>query len=89
MTDHRSEQRDRAVAWLRTGWALVDHAVAYVLVNGALVAVWAFTGADAMFWPVFPIFGWGIVLVFHVADQFRPDDTDEQLRHEIDRMTHG
>ena len=35
------------------------HALAYVMVNLLLVAVWFVTGAG-FFWPVFPLFGWGI-----------------------------
>ena len=35
------------------------HAMIYLLVNGFLVVIWWMTGAP-FFWPIFPIFGWGI-----------------------------
>ncbi len=34
------------------------HLLVYVLVNLMLVAIWAATGGP--FWPIFPIFGWGL-----------------------------
>jgi 2TM domain len=35
----------------------------YDLVNAFLVVIWAVTsGGGALFWPVFPILGWGIGL---------------------------
>ncbi|WP_406830657.1 2TM domain-containing protein [Pedococcus sp. KACC 23699] len=44
-------------------WLAVD-ALAYAVVNLLLVAGWIVTEA-AFFWPVFPLFGWGIALVVH------------------------
>lgn len=44
-------------------WLAVD-ALAYAVVNLLLVAGWIVTEAT-FFWPVFPLFGWGIALVVH------------------------
>src|SRR4029453_19481039 len=44
---------------------LTAHTLAYVLVNLLLTAVWLATGGG-FFWPLFPIFGWGIGFAFHV-----------------------
>lgn len=43
---------------------LTVHALAYAVVNLLLVAGWIVTEAT-FFWPVFPLFGWGIALVVH------------------------
>lgn len=39
------------------------HATTYVMVNGMLVGIWELTSPHALFWPFFPIAGWGIGLV--------------------------
>jgi hypothetical protein len=41
-----------------------SHLLAYVVVNVALVAVWAFTGGG-YFWPAWVICLWGVGLVMH------------------------
>jgi class 3 adenylate cyclase len=38
------------------------HATAYGLVNGMLVGIWAITDSNHLFWPFFPIAGWGVGL---------------------------
>jgi hypothetical protein len=55
------------------------------MINGFLVAIWAMTGAN-FFWPAFPMFGWGIGLIFHAWDTFGSDPTEEQIQREIDRL---
>lgn len=42
--------------------AFRTHATAYGLVNGMLVGIWALTDSHDLFWPFFPIAGWGIGL---------------------------
>jgi hypothetical protein len=41
-----------------------SHVVAYVVVNTALVLIWAVTGAG-YFWPAWVLLGWGTGLVLH------------------------
>jgi hypothetical protein len=45
---------------------------AYLAVNTFLVAVWFFTSRDHYnyFWPIWPIMGWGVGLVFHYMDAY-------------------
>ncbi len=38
----------------------------FVLVNLLLIAIWAATGAG-YFWPVWPLFGWGIGIAMHTV----------------------
>jgi class 3 adenylate cyclase len=42
------------------------HLTIYLLVNVFLIGIWAASGGG-YFWPVWPILGWGIAVVFHGA----------------------
>ena len=73
----------------------VEHLMAYLIVNGALVVIWLIIGltADAWFpWPLFPMAGWGVGLAFHAWSAFgppsRPIDEDDVAR-EMDRLARG
>ncbi len=51
----------------------------YLLVNAILIAVWAATGRG-YFWPIWPIFGWGVSLVIQgwkLSHPLRPFSEDE------------
>ncbi|GAB3166293.1 2TM domain-containing protein [Telluribacter humicola] len=42
-----------------------NNVIAYCIVNPFLIAIWYFSsGGDSFFWPGFPLFFWGIGLVF-------------------------
>lgn len=59
--------------------------VAYVVVNGFLVGVWAMTGAG-YFWPAWVMGGWGIGLVLHTWDVFgRRPVTEADVDREMQR----
>ena len=78
--------RRRAVQRLRKQAEFRTHVVVYLATNALLVAIWWVTGA-AFFWPVFPIFGWGIGLVAHAWDAYGPDRlTEPRIQAEIDRL---
>ena len=77
--------RERAVKRLREKRDLMAHALAYVTVNALLVAIWMSTGA-AFFWPVFPIFGWGIGLAFHAWNVYWPEPDEGRIAREIERL---
>src|SRR5437016_6041215 len=59
-----NELRERASARLKKKDEFAHHLLAFVLVNGLLVVVWALTG-HGFFWPAFPWPDWGIGLTFH------------------------
>ena len=61
------------------------HALAYVLFNAVLVAVWIATGSG-FFWPVVPMLGWGIGIVFHAWDVYHRPPTEERVRREMERL---
>jgi hypothetical protein len=78
--------RDRAEESLKKKSEFWTHLLAFVVINGVIVVIWAMTGAD-FFWPAFPIAAWGIGLVFHAWDVYieRPP-SEERIRREMDRL---
>ena len=83
-----NQLRERAIARLKKKSDLRAHLFAYVVVNAMLVGIWAVTGAG-FFWPIFPILGWGIGVVFNVWDVYRRDDpTEDDIRHEMEVLGH-
>lgn len=50
--------------------AFVEHARSYVMVNALLVVIWLVTSPGGYFWPIWPILGWGLGLVFHAIGTF-------------------
>lgn len=77
--------RERAEKRLRARRDLLAHALAYVLVNVFLSALWLLSDWG-FFWPIFPIFGWGIGLAFHAWDVYAPEASEEQIRAEMNRL---
>jgi hypothetical protein len=77
--------REQAIEQLKKRAEFLNHLAAYVLVNGLLVVVWYLTGRS-FFWPVFPLFGWGIGLFFHGVETYRRPFSEERIRHEMQRL---
>ena len=46
------------------------HLVVYLVTNAALWTIWFFTSRGYL-WPVWPMAGWGIGLVFHYLFEYR------------------
>lgn len=84
MFDER-DLREIALKRLKARRGFQAHALAYVLVNGFLVVVWAMTGAS-FFWPVFPLFGWGIGLALNAWDVYSPEPSASRVQREVDRL---
>jgi uncharacterized membrane protein len=87
-SDDERELRQRAIKRLEDRRGLMAHAMAYVLVNLLLVAIWYTTGAT-FFWPVFPIFGWGIGLAFHAWAVLWPAAGEARIQEEMERLRHS
>ncbi|MHC1557863.1 2TM domain-containing protein [Actinomycetospora sp. C-140] len=80
------ELRQRAISRLKKRADFRTHVLVYVLVNTVLVVIWAVTGAP-LFWPIFPILGWGIGLAANAWDVYRPDPvTEERIQQEMGRL---
>lgn len=63
-TDNQLRQQAHKRVEFRT------HLLVYCVVNGALWMMWAFTSRGYP-WPVWPLIGWGIGLVFHYMFDYR------------------
>ncbi len=84
--EERTDEELRREAIVRLGKKrdFGAHLLAYVLVNGLLIVLWAVTGAG-FFWPLFPLMGWGIGVAFHAWDTYGRPPTEERIRREMDR----
>jgi hypothetical protein len=78
--------REQATKQLKKKRDLQAHLIAYVIVNAFVVAIWIATG-HGFFWPIFPILGWGIGVIFHVWDIYRGEPTEDEISREISKMT--
>jgi hypothetical protein len=81
-----AELRSRAVKRIERKNGFWTHLLIYFAVNAFLVVIWWWTDAP-VFWPVFPLVGWGIGVAANAWDAFRPDAASEQrIAKEIGRM---
>jgi hypothetical protein len=78
--------RDVAVKQLKARRDLQAHALAYVLVNGFLIMLWWTVTGAGFFWPVFPLFGWGIGLAFNAWDVLSPEPSRARIEAEMERL---
>jgi hypothetical protein len=65
--------------------AFINHLIPFILVNAMLAAINLSTGGPL--WFIWPIFGWGIGLVFHAQAAFTPDrrKLEEKARKRLER----
>lgn len=68
------------------------HLMVYCVVIGALWGMWALTSKGYP-WPVWPMLGWGIGLVFHYLFEYRPsgflseEEEYEKLKRKSEQQT--
>jgi hypothetical protein len=74
--------RKKAIERIQAKREFQAHVLAYVAVNAALVAIWFLVGGG-FFWPIIPILGWGIGVLFHALDVYREEPTEEQIQREM------
>jgi hypothetical protein len=75
----------RAAARLRKKREFHQHALVYLIINGFLLAIWALSGAG-YFWPIWPIVGWGIGIIFHGLDVYQRPISEADIRREIEHL---
>lgn len=80
------ELRRQAVERLEKRAEFWPHLAAYVLINAMLVVVWFVVADGGLFWPVFPIAGWGVGVFFHAWDTFRRPPSRDRIQREMDRL---
>ncbi len=79
--------REQAVQRLKKKRDFKSHVFIYVAVNALLVVVWATTSDGGLFWPIFPILGWGIGVAANAWDVYgRQPITEDAIRREADRL---
>lgn len=82
------QMRAMALQRLRKQADFRVHLLIYLAVNALLVIVWAWTGAT-LFWPIFPIAGWGIGVAANAWDAYgRKPVTEDRIQREIRRLQH-
>jgi hypothetical protein len=80
-----SSEREQALVRLNKRRDFKGHLVAYVVINAALWAVWAATGAGYA-WPAWVTGLWAIGLVLNAWDvYFRAPITEADVQREIER----
>ena len=87
-SDKRSEltDRDRARARVEKKHKLRADLVGYVVINAALVVVWALTGFG-YFWPGWVLGIWGVFLLLDAWNvYYRRPVTDEEIDEELRRQ---
>jgi 2TM domain len=79
-------EREEALLRLKKRRDFQGHLITYVVVNVALWAVWAATGAGYA-WPAWITGGWGIGLILNAWDVFfRSPISEADVQHEINRL---
>ncbi len=83
-----TNDREEAVRRIKAKRDLRTHMVVYLVVNAALVGIWAASGAG-YFWPVWSIGGWGIGLFFHWWNTYRDARpiTEDDIQREMGKRT--
>ena len=83
LEQYENAEREMTLREWKRGWRI--HALIYVLVNAALVAlnIALVVATDAgFFWFPFPLVGWGIGLTFHYLHGVRWAERDIRRRQE-------
>jgi hypothetical protein len=87
-SDAKKDLRLQAIEHLRLEAEFRRHVLIYVVVNTFLVVIWFWT-RPPVFWPIFPIAGWGIGLAVHAWSLYGHDRLSEQrIRREMERRRH-
>jgi len=79
--------RQAAIDRLRKKRSLQAHLLAYLTVNLFLNGIWLVIDPGGFYWPMFPMFGWGIGLVFHIWDVYSSGVlSEERIQREMQRL---
>ncbi len=80
------DPRQQAIDRLEKRAAFWPHLFGYLLVNAILIVAWFLVADGGLFWPIFPMLGWGIGVFFHSWDTFRRPLTESRIQAEMQRM---
>ena len=89
MTDEleTTDAREAAIKRIRARRGFYSHLVAYVLINGLFVVIWATTGAG-YFWPGWVLAAWGVGVLLNAWDVFSGPVTEDDISREMRRHMH-
>jgi hypothetical protein len=77
------KEREVAIKRLKARRDFMMHLGAYVIINGMIVVIWAFTG-HGRFWPIWLILFWGVGLAFHGwSTYFAKPISEAEIRREM------
>ena len=86
-TERSLDLRQQAVERVKKKRDFKTHLFVYVCVNAMLVAIWALTSDDGLFWPIFPMLGWGIGVAANAWEVYgRKPITEAEIRREEQRL---
>ena len=78
------ELRDQAIQRLKEKKDFRDHLAVFVVVMLALNVIWAVTNFGGYYWPIWPMFGWGIGILFHGLGVYSEKPiTEDDIQHEM------
>ena len=80
------DRREMAIKRLQNRRDFWTHVTAYAVVNGVIVVLWLVLSGGGLFWPMFPLLGWGIGLFFHGVDVYRRPLSEDRIRQEMTRV---
>lgn len=81
--------RQLAIGRLRKKREFVQHLTVYVVINLAFSLIWLLTTPGGFYWPMFPLIGWGVGIVFHAIDVYGPaQPTEQKIEREMRRLVH-
>ena len=79
--------REEALTRLKKKRDFRTHVFMYVAVNATLIVVWAIVSDGGLFWPIFPLLGWGVGLAANAWDVYgQKPITEEQIQREAERL---
>lgn len=83
---NENELREQAIKSLEEKRDFRQHLAIYLLVNAALTFIWFITNSGGYFWPIWPMFGWGIGIVAHAYQAYgtKPlgeDAIEREMKH--------
>lgn len=87
------DRRQQAIKRIKAKRDFRLHLLVYLLVNSALVIIWAFASAgregnQAFFWPIFPMLGWGFGIVMQGYKVYRGGAiTESQIAREMEKLS--
>ena len=55
-----------------------------MLVNAFLIVIWTTVAEGGFFWPIFPLVGWGIGIIFHAWDVYAGEPSEAGITKEME-----